>query len=116
MEGSRLVGRESGLEYANNLSLNQYGSRLVEVVTEKLRQKDDLEVQFITLLKERYEENKEAVRRIFLEFTRKLCNTRIQEFLDTYRQIAAKDDSASTLSGQNLRDKLLTYHVNPRSE
>ena len=104
------------LEYANESSFKQYGSRLVEVATEKLRQNDDLETQFISLLKESYQDydhNREMVHRIFMEITRKLCNTRIQEFLDVQRQIAAKkDDGASTLSGQNLRDKLLTYHIN----
>ena len=102
------------LEYANESLLKEHGSRLVEVATEKLRQNSDLEKQFISLLKEiyqDYDENREAVHGVFLEFTRKLCNTRIQEFLDVHRQVAAKDGGKSTLSGQNLRDQLLTYHT-----
>lgn len=70
--------------------------------------------QFISVLKDiylDYSQNGETVHRVFLEFTRKLCNTRIQEFLDVHRQVAAKGDGKSTLSGQNLRDKLLTYHT-----
>ena len=105
------------LEYANESSIKQYGARIVEVATEKLRQNDNLEIQFISLLKESYQDydlNKEMVHRVFLEMTRKLCNTRIQEFLDVHRQVATKDDGATTLSGQNLRDKLLTYHTNPK--
>lgn len=105
-------------EYTNKSAFKQYGSRLVEVATEKLRQNNDLETQFISLLRESYQdydENKEMVHRIFLEMTRKLCNTRIQEFLDVHRQVAKKEGGESTLSGQNLRDKLLTYHVNPKS-
>ena len=103
------------LEYANDSSIKQHGSRLVEVATEKLRQNGDLETQFISSLKEidlDYDQNRETVHEIFLEFTRKLCNTRIQEYLDVHRQVAAKrDGDKSTLSGQNLRDKLLTYHT-----
>ena len=108
------------LEYANESSFKQHGSRLVEVATEKLRQNGDLETQFISLFKEiylDYDQNRETVHGIFLEFTRKLCNTRIQEFLDVHRQVAAKKDGGkSTLSGQNLRDKLLTYHTISKSE
>ena len=106
------------LEYANESCLKQYGSRL-EVTTENLRQNSDIETQFISLLKEiylDYDQNRETVHAVFLEFTRKLCNTRIQEFLDVHRQIAAKkDDGKTTLSGQNLREKLLTYHTNQNS-
>ena len=101
-------------EYANESSLKQHGSRLVEVATENLRNNNDLETQFISVLKDiylDYSQNGETVHRVFLEFTRKLCNTRIQEFLDVHRQVAAKGDGKSTLSGQNLRDKLLTYHT-----
>ena len=87
------------------------------MATENLWQNKDLETQFVTLLKECYEDyhRTEIVHTIFHELTRRLCNTRIQEFLDVFRQVAAtKDGGASTLSGQNLRDKLLTYHENPK--
>ena len=107
-------------EYANESSLKQHGSRLVEVATENLRQNGDLETQFISLLKGiylDYDRNIETVHGVFLEFTRKLYNTRIQEFLDVHRQVVAKEDGGKlTLSGQNLRDKLLTYHTQSKSE
>ena len=107
------------LEHANEQSLQEHGATLVAVVTKHLRQNNDLEEEFTTLLAEVYLDyvrNKEVVHKIYLEFTRKLCNTRIQEFLDVYRQLAAKkEDGKHTLSGQNLRDKLLTYHTNSKS-
>lgn len=102
------------LQYANEASLKQFGSKLVEVATTNLRQNSNLEVQFNSILQDvynDYEDHKELVHNIFTEFTRKLCNTRIQEFLDAHRQLAAKDGGKTTLSGQNLRDKLLTYHT-----
>ena len=49
-----------------------------------------------------------AVNNVYLEF----CSTRIQEFIDGYRQEAAKAGESSTIAGQNLRDTLLTFHVN----
>ena len=105
------------LEHTNEKSLQEHGSSLVGVVTAHLRQNKDLEKEFITLLTELYSRNTEVVQKIYLEFTRKLCNTRIQEFLDVYRQLAAKkEDGKHTLSGQNLRDKLLTYHTSSKSQ
>ena len=105
------------LAYANELSFKQYGSKLVEIATEKLRQNNNLEIQFSSLIHESVSDHeREAVHEVYLEMTRKLCNTRIQEFLDAHRQVTAKKDGGTeTLSGQNLRDKLLTYHVNPKS-
>ena len=108
------------LKYANESSLQQHGPRLVEVVSENLRQRCDLEEQFNSVLKDvyhSYDSHRAIVHEIYKEFTRKLCNTRMQEFIDVHRQLAAKKDSGkSTLSGQNLRDKLLTYHTNSKSD
>ena len=45
------------------------------------------------------------------EFTRKLCNTRIQEFISsTKQQLATKKGLASTVD-VNLRNTLLTQHT-----
>ena len=102
-------------EHATAQSLQVHGSKLVAVTTEKLYQKSALKAEFITVIQEVYldcDRDKEVVHCIYLELIRKLCNTRIHEFLDVHRQVAAKRDGGATLSGQNLRDKLLTYHTN----
>ena len=52
---------------------------------------------------------------IFTELVRKLSHTRIQEFLDSYKQSAAAKKVTATLSGLNLRDSLLGHHVNLKS-
>ena len=52
---------------------------------------------------------------VYNEFSRKITNTRINEFLDTFRQKAAAGKGKATLSGQNLRDALLSQHINLRS-
>ena len=102
-------------EHANPQALQVHGSKLVAVATEKLNQKSALKAEFITVIEEvylDYDRDKEVVHCIYLELIRKLCNTRLHEFLDVHRQVAAKKDGGATLSGQNLRYKLLTYHTN----
>ena len=52
---------------------------------------------------------------VYDEMIRKLCNIRIEEFLSSQKQrIASGKGNASTI-GQNLRDTLLTQHVNLQS-
>ena len=52
---------------------------------------------------------------VYAEFFRKLCNTRLGEFMDCYRQIQATKSGSASLSGQNLRDTLLSQHINLQS-
>ena len=40
---------------------------------------------------------------------KELCNTRLNEFLDSQRQMMA---ASKGLSGQNFRDSLLLQHIN----
>ena len=97
------------LKYANESSFTQHGSRLVEVATEKLRH--HLEVQFISLVKEiylDYDQNRDTVHSVFLEFTRILCNTRIPEFLDVHRQVAANSVYLRTVS-DTIKHKIYTF-------
>ena len=42
--------------------------------------------------------------------SRKLSNTRVDEFLDTYRQRLATEKGKPTLAGQNLRNIIFHYH------
>ena len=56
-------------------------------------------------------ESETAVNNIYEELTRKLCNTRIQEFLSAAKQeLAAKKGLASTVD-VNLRTSLLSNHT-----
>lgn len=97
---------------ANEQEFRKHGSKLIEVVMQSIHNNQGLEEQF----KLQFDgSSPESVHSVYLEFTRKLCNTRIQEFIDVYRQRAAKDDGLATIAGQNLRDTLLTYHVNPKT-
>lgn len=57
----------------------------------------------------------EAVSTVYHEFSRKLCNTRLDEFIVVQKQVAAAEVGKASLTGQNLRDTLLTQHVQLRS-
>ena len=57
----------------------------------------------------------ESISAVYSEFTRKLYNTRLAEFIDSYRQKQAAEKVSASLSGQNLRDSLLSQHANLKS-
>ena len=53
-----------------------------------------------------------AINKVYDELVRKLCNTRIEEFLSIQKQKFASDKGRASTSAQNLRDTLLTQHSN----
>lgn len=74
-----------------------YGSKLVEITTQQLRANRELEKKFNSLLslklaltEENFEIYKADLTSVYTELTRKLCNTRIQEFLDSHLQISVE--------------------------
>ena len=106
------------LEYANELSFKEYGAKLVEVTTKQVRQNEELECQFNRLVQSDFDDfivYQDSVHEVYLELTRKLCNTRIQEYLDSHQQAVVAVEGKRTLSGQNLRDTLLAHHVSSKS-
>ena len=50
-----------------------------------------------------------------IELSRKLCHTRLAEFISATQQNLAAAQGKSTLAGQNLRDELLASHVKTKS-
>ena len=56
-----------------------------------------------------------AADNIYKEMVRKLSNTRIQEFLSSQKQKIASNKGHASMTGQNLRDGLLTQHANLQS-
>ena len=53
---------------------------------------------------------------VFSEFVAKLMNTRILEFLSSFKATTAMNKGTASVSGQNLRDTLLTQHINTESK
>ena len=102
-------------ENANKESFQRYGKNLVKVVSEQVNHNQLLIEQFQDFIKEKVEGAEftdSAIMSVYSEFSRKLCNTRLNEFLDAYRQTVATEKGKATLAGQNLRDTLLTQHIN----
>ena len=91
---------------------------LVQVTTTELTQQKELFDCFIGALSKRVDvvdKESEAVSSVYSEFSRKLCNTRLNEFIVVQKQFAAAKVGKASLTGQNLRDSLLTQHVQLRS-
>ena len=107
-------------EYTNGESFKKYGSELLTVISNKLVLDTKLLSLYETILREKIPEFSEmsdkSVDSVFKEFVRKLCHTRIQEFLDSFKQQSAAHKGLATLAGQNLRDSLLSHHVNLKSK
>lgn len=75
----------------------------------------ELRKKFEELLHEKLSEevtSNDAICDVFTELNRKLCNTRVEEFISVKRQKIASQKGQASTSGQNLRDNLLTHHTN----
>jgi len=87
---------------------------------EKVNECSDLKESFLKALTIRLPNistlSKDALDNVFSIFTRKLCNTRIQEFISsTKQQMASKKGLASTVDS-NLRPILLAQHTKLESK
>ena len=92
---------------------------LVRIATEQIQQNQVLFKKFKDIIHTKVgalEFDEGGIVAVYNEFSRKISNTRINEFLDTFRQNAAAGKGKATLSGQNLRDTLLSQHINLRSK
>ncbi|MCG8626959.1 MAG: hypothetical protein MJE68_33785 [Proteobacteria bacterium] len=103
------------LQVANKYEMQKVGKHLIEVATERVKNNSELRETYTeTLLTifDSIEGMTNAVDKVYSELTRKLCNTRLAEFVDSFKQIEASKVGSATLSGLNLRDTLLHDHVN----
>ena len=95
------------------------GKHLIEVATERVKNNSELRETYTeTLLTifDSIEGMTNTVDKVYSELTRKLCNTRLAEFVDSFKQIEASKVGSATLSGLNLRDTLLHDHVNLKTQ
>lgn len=105
-------------QYANDDRIKEHGENLVKVASENVKHDKSFKTQFEKVLEKKIDclhGMEEAINSVFSEFIRKLYNTRLAEFLDSYRQKKAAEKGFATLSGQNLRDTLLSQHANLKS-
>ena len=99
-----------------NEGIKQHGKH-IEIATQKVRSDDKLRESSDALATklDSLQELSLAVDAVYAELLRKLCNTRLGEFMDSFRQIQVSKSGTGTLSGQNLRDSLLSQHVNMKT-
>ena len=55
--------------------------------------------------------NEGILKHVYEEFTAKLCNTRIQEFVSATKQQMANNKGTASTVDVNLRTSLLTHHT-----
>lgn len=102
-------------ENTNEETFRRFGHELASVTTNLITCNKELRTMFneaINRICKDVNVQTKAVDNVYKEYARKLCNTRVNEFLDTQKQLMATSTGKATLSGQNLRDTLLSLHVN----
>ena len=109
------------MENANEHNLRRYGHQLVEVTVKQIEATQELEHKFSSLVCKRLSDKNTSgdfqaeIVSVYKELSRKLCHTRLGEFLSATQQSMAASKGKSTLAGQNLRDELLSLHVKHKS-
>ena len=110
-------------ENANEVTFQKYGSQMIEVVAKQLEATQELQKQFQSLFSSRMASKSlcvtdftDEILLIYKELSRKLCHTRLSEFMSVTQQVAAAKEGKATLAGQNLRDELLTLHVQKKTK
>ena len=81
---------------------------MLHIVSDTLQKADHLKFLFVGLLVIQVPEcadlSQLSVNNAYCELIRKLSNTRINEFIDSFKQRTAASKGMATLAGQNLRD------------
>jgi len=108
------------MKKVNDANFSQDGSDILTTVVESLHSDPNLHSLFLiaAVAKVPRFENLScaAVDMVFKEMVQKLSHTRIQEYLDSFKHKGAANKGSATLAGQNLRDSLLTHHINLKSK
>lgn len=114
---------QSVMENANVASFKKYGAHFIEVAATQVHSNQELLKQFVAIISgmmsERQlnvEQYQREIQSVYKELSRKLCHTRLAEFVSVTQQVAAAEQGKTTLAGQNLRDQLLCFHVNTKSQ
>ena len=102
-------------EHANVSSFSELGADLIRTISDSMDNTELLNIFNATVLAKIPEAVSLPFKNlsgIFTELVRKLCHTRIQEFIDSYKQSTTSNKRTATLTELNLRDSLLGHHVN----
>lgn len=86
----------------------------IQVATSHVQKDKELFKSFtaaISAIAKDVEDTNKALISVYKEFSRKICNTRLNEFIDVQKQLSVMKSGKASLGGQNLRDTLLTSHL-----
>jgi len=104
----------------NDANFRNHGSELLKTLPDSVVKNSTLRSLFLTIVVNKVTELKDAnlasFDSLFQELTCKVSHTRVQEYLDCFKQRTAASKGSGTLAGQNLRDSLLSNHVNLKSK
>ena len=107
-------------ENCNDTNFRKHGSELLKTLPDQVVGSSSLRSIFVNAVVNKITELKDAnfagFDSVFQELTRKVCHTRVQEYLDSFKQRTAASKGSGSLAGQNLRDSLLSNHVNLKSK
>ena len=106
-------------ENANEAGFKEHGSELLHKVSNVLQAASHLRALFVNLIATKVPEfgdlSQKSINSVYDELVQKLSNTRVNKFIDSFKQSTAAHKGMGTLAGQNLRDSLLSHHVNLKS-
>ena len=122
MNKSRFEQDGSDIIKSSHNQILSYQVLLLQVAHEKVKEQADLKSSFLKILEERLPNintiSKDSLENVFTVFTRKICNTRIQEFISSMKQqMASKKRLGTTVDvNVNLRPILLAHHTKLESK
>ena len=101
----------------NDTKFNHLGSNMLAIIVESLHSYSNRLAVYSTALAARMCDLPiTTVYAVFKEMVQKLAHIRVQEYLDTFKHKGAAQKGSASLAGQNLRDSLLTHHVNLKTK
>ena len=101
-------------ETTNHSNFTKQGCSLLSGILEKVENDDGtLKKLFMEAAQVKLPELQDSsqVYPVFSKFVRKLTHIRVEEYLNSFKNKAIAEKGSASLSGQNLRDSLLSHHV-----
>ena len=99
-------------KHINRQKLRKHGKNMVSEALSKITQITDLENSFDTCLKNINVDINESLNNIRIELTKKVFNSRVNEFMEAQKELDLESKGKSTDTDQSLRDMLKTYSSN----
>jgi len=105
-------------EIVNQDNFTKEGSAVLGTISKTLSGNETLKSLFLQTAQQKFPEFDDGsfIDSVYNELVRKLAHTRIQEYLDSFKHKCKAEKGSASICGQNLRDSLLSHHVNLKSK